>query len=194
MNKKEFFERLKGELSAFPEQEVNERLDFYEEIIDDRMEEGLSEEEAIEKVGTLESIKAQITEDIPLSIIVKGKVKPKKKLKTWEKVCLIVGSPIWVSVLLAAFAVILSLYIVLWALDITLCCIDAAFAASSAACVIGSIYYACSMSSASALCVAGAGLIFGGISVLMFFGCKSAIKGTLKLAKRIVVRLKLLLV
>ena len=45
MNKKEFLSSLNKKLSKFSKQEVKERLVFYSEMIDDRVEEGLSEEE-----------------------------------------------------------------------------------------------------------------------------------------------------
>ena len=43
MRKWEFLSTLKNRLSGFPKQEVEERLNFYSEMIDDRMEEGLNE-------------------------------------------------------------------------------------------------------------------------------------------------------
>ena len=46
MRKQEFMDDLRSRLSALPPPELEERLSFYEEIINDRMEEGLSEEEA----------------------------------------------------------------------------------------------------------------------------------------------------
>ena len=51
MTKKAFLSELRAALSALPEQEQNERLRFYAEMIDDRMEDGMTEEEADEKAG-----------------------------------------------------------------------------------------------------------------------------------------------
>ncbi|MBR5538496.1 MAG: hypothetical protein IKU61_01205 [Clostridia bacterium] len=47
MNKQEFLEELRKGLSGLPKEDVRERLNFYGEIIDDRIEEGLTEEEAV---------------------------------------------------------------------------------------------------------------------------------------------------
>ena len=44
MNKQEFLAKLQTNLSGLPEKEVQDSLGFYSEMIDDRMEEGLSEE------------------------------------------------------------------------------------------------------------------------------------------------------
>ena len=45
MKKQTFLDMLKKRLSGLPKQEIAERLTFYNEMIDDRMEEGMSEEE-----------------------------------------------------------------------------------------------------------------------------------------------------
>ncbi len=42
-------------------------------MIDDRVEEGLTEEEAISEIGTVNEILSQIIEEIPLSKLVKEK-------------------------------------------------------------------------------------------------------------------------
>ena len=88
MRKQEFIDRLRENLSGLPTAETEERLDFYEEMIEDRMEEGISEEEAVAAIGSPDKIAAQIIEEIPLKKIVKEKIKPKRKLKAWEIVLL----------------------------------------------------------------------------------------------------------
>ena len=65
-------------------------------MIDDRMEDGISEEEAVEGIGTVDQIYEQIMSDMPLVKLVKEKVKPKRKLKAWEIVLLTLGSPVWI--------------------------------------------------------------------------------------------------
>lgn len=42
MNKNEFLSALKARLSALPPNELEERLEFYSEMLEDRIEEGLS--------------------------------------------------------------------------------------------------------------------------------------------------------
>ena len=109
MNKQEFLEELREELMGLPQDEIEERLDFYSEMIEDRMEEGLSEEVAVAEIGIPAEIAAQIIEDIPLTRFVVEKVKPKRKLKVWEIVLLVLGSPIWVPLLLAAIVIALAI-------------------------------------------------------------------------------------
>lgn len=59
MNKQEFLAELQKGLSGLPQEDRDERLTFYGEMLDDRMEEGLSEEEAVAAVGSVEEIVRQ---------------------------------------------------------------------------------------------------------------------------------------
>ena len=116
MNKQEFLSLLAQELSGLPGKDVTDRLAFYDEMIDDRIEEGLSEEDAVDEMGPVDEVAAQILEEIPLSRLVRERVRPKRRLRAWEILLLILGSPLWLSLLLAAGAVLLAVYVVIWAL------------------------------------------------------------------------------
>ena len=111
MNKQEFLAQLRKGLSGLPKDDIDERLTFYSEMIDDRMEDGIPEETAVREIGTVDVLVSQIIADIPLGKLVKEKITPKEKLKAWEIVLLVLGSPIWLSLLIVAFNVIFSLYI-----------------------------------------------------------------------------------
>ena len=56
MLKQEFLAQLRDALCGLPQRDIDERLTFYSEMIDDRMEEGLSEEEAVAAVGSVDEI------------------------------------------------------------------------------------------------------------------------------------------
>ena len=73
MNKNEFLSALRAALSGLPEADVKERISFYSESIDDRIEEGRTEQEAVSELGTVEEIAAQIIAETPLVKIVKKK-------------------------------------------------------------------------------------------------------------------------
>ena len=81
MNKRDFLAAMRKGLNGLPENDIDERIAFYGEMIDDRMEEGLSEEEAVSRIGTVEEVIAHIVEDTPLLKLVKQKMKPKKRQK-----------------------------------------------------------------------------------------------------------------
>ena len=107
MNKEQFITELKDGLSGLPQNDIDERVLFYTEMIDDRMEEGMSEEEAISGIGSVEEIVSQIISEVPLTKIVKKRITPDRALRTWEIVLIVLGSPLWLSLLLAALGVIL---------------------------------------------------------------------------------------
>ena len=75
MLKQEFLDALKSRLAGLPQKEVEERLDFYSEMIDDKLEENISEEDAVAEMGPIEDIASQIIGDIPFSKIIKEKAR-----------------------------------------------------------------------------------------------------------------------
>lgn len=64
MTKQEFLAELRRGLSGLPQNDIEERLNFYSEMIDDRMEEGLSEQEAVDGIGSVDSVVSQILSGI----------------------------------------------------------------------------------------------------------------------------------
>ena len=56
MKRVEFLKELKAQLWALPEADRQNSLDYYSEMIDDRMEDGLTEEEAVAAIGDLDEI------------------------------------------------------------------------------------------------------------------------------------------
>ena len=190
MNKQEFRTQLRNGLSGLPKEDIDERLMFYSEMIDDRMEDGISEETAVCEIGTVDELVSQIIADIPLGKLVKEKITPKKKLKAWEIVLLVLGSPIWLSLLIAALAVILSLYVVLWSVIIVLWAAFASFVACGLAGIAAGAYFAVGGNALTGIAMIGAGIVCTGLSVFMFFGCKAATKGILNLTKKLAIRIK----
>ena len=190
MNKQEFLAQLRKGLSGLPKDDIDERLTFYSEMIDDRMEDGIPEETAVCEIGAVDELVSQIIADIPLGKLVKEKITPKKKLKAWEIVLLVLGSPIWLSLLIAVFAVILSLYVVLWSVIIVLWAAFASFAACGLAGIAAGVYFSVGGNVLTGIAMIGAGIVCTGLSVFMFFGCKAATKGILNLTKKLAIRIK----
>ena len=190
MTKIGFLLELGKALEGLPSRDVEEKLAFYGEIIDDKIEDGMSEEEAVEQIGYIEEIVEEIIADYPLPKLVKEKVKPKRSLKTWEIVLIAVGSPIWLAFGIAAFAVILSLYIVLWALVIVAWSVFVSFAASAIGLVTGGTVIAALENPVYGLAAIGCALVLAGLSIFTFFGCLAATKGVAKLTKRIAIGIK----
>ena len=165
-------------------------MTFYTEMIDDRMEEGLSEEDAVAAVGSVEEIAAQILADTPLTKLRKEKVKPKRKLAGWEILLLILGSPLWLSLGLAVIAVVISLYLSLWAIVISLWAVFISLIACAFSGIVAGIVLAFVTTPLTGVVLAGGGLICAGLAIFLFYGCKAATRGTALLAKKLVTRRK----
>ncbi len=190
MNKQEFLAHLRKGLSGLPQNDIEERLNFYGEMLEDRMEEGLSEAEAVSAVGSVDEIVAQIIADTPIAKLAKERIRPKRQLKTWESVLLALGSPLWISLGIAAVAVIFALYISLCAVVVSLW----AFFGTLAVCTVGSvpicIIFIAGGNAVSGLALLAAGIVCAGLSVFMFYGCKEMTKGILMITEKVTSRIK----
>lgn len=190
MNKQEFIAQLRKGLSGLPQEDIEERVAFYSEMIDDRMEEGLSEEEAVCEIGSVDTIISQIVADTPITKLVKEKIKPKKRLNACEIVLLVLGSPIWLSLLIAAVAVILSLYVSLWSVIVSLWAVFAAFIGCVLGGIAAGIGFAIGGNGLTGVAMIGAGIVCAGLSIFLFYVCKAATKGTLLLTKKMALGMK----
>lgn len=190
MTKNVFLEKLKEKLSFLPSDDVNERLTFYGEMIDDRVEEGLSEEEAVNGVGNIDDIVSQTVSDTSLIKLVKEKVRPKRKLKGWETALIIIGSPLWLPLLITFLAVVFALYVSVWVVIAAFWAVFVCFAAYG---IYGIVYGTISLfgsPDAGHFAFLGAGLAFIGFSVFVFFGCVKTTKGILFFTKKLAAKLK----
>ena len=185
MDKQDFLAQLRKGLGGLPQKDMEERLSFYSEMIDDRMEEGLSEQEAVAAVGSVEEITSQIIGETPLATIVKERGKGSRRLKTWQLILLVLGSPIWLSLGIAAIAVIFSVYGALWSVIISLWAVFSCMVACAFGVAAGSVALLCVGKSVPAMAMLAAGLVCAGLSIFAFFGCTSATKGVLALTKKI---------
>jgi uncharacterized membrane protein len=158
------------------------------------MEEGLSEAEAVAGVGSVEEIVPQIIAEIPLQKLVREKVKPKRSLRVWEIVLLVLGSPIWLSLLIAAAAVLFSIYVVLWSLILALFAVELSFIAGALGGAAVGIVYLAQGKTAQGFALLGAGLGLAGLSVFLFFGCIAAVRSTARLSKKIALWIKSLFI
>lgn len=194
MNKQEFLNRLREGLCGFPREDIEERLTFYGEMIADRMEDGLSEEEAVAAIGTVEKIVEQIVADVPLAQLAKEKLRSKRRLKAWEIVLLVLGSPIWASLLIAALAVILSLYVSAWAVIVSLWAAFVSVAACALAGVPMGVVLICEGNIPGGVALFGATLVCVGVAIAWFFSCRAITNGLCRLTKTAVLQVKTRLV
>ena len=190
MNKQEFLDQLRTDLSGLPQKDVEERVTFYCEIVDDRMEEGLSEEEAVSAVGSVKEIVSQIIADTPFTKIAKERIKPRRQMNAWEIVLIALGSPIWLVLGIPSVVVVLSIYVSLWAIIVSLWAVFASLLGCSLGAIVSGIVLACTGNAHAGVALIAGGIVCAGLSVFMFHGCKAATKGIQLLTKRIGVWIK----
>lgn len=190
MTKMEFILSLQERLSNLPQEDVAEHLAFYVEMIEDRMEDGISEEEAVSAVGTVDKIAMQIVDDIPLAKIAKKKIMPKRRFRVWEVVLLALGFPVWFSLAVALLSVVLAVYASLWAVIVSLWSGFVSLCACAIGGIVMGVVYICLRNDFLGLAYIGAGAVLAGFAILMFYGCKAATKGLLWLTKKTVLGIK----
>lgn len=74
MTKRQFLAKLEKELSKLNKEERERQLDFYEEMINDRIDEGMSEEEAVKNIGTVQGIAAKVMDEVTPQQLRKKKI------------------------------------------------------------------------------------------------------------------------
>lgn len=184
MNKHDFLAKLRKKLTDLPQDEVLERLNFFSEMIEDRIEEGLSEKEAVVSVGRVHEIAAQILSETSGESVLKNKDE-KNRVKLLEIFLLILGSPLWLSLVLAAFAIVLSLYAVLWSLVVFIWAVFVSLAASSLGFALVGFKFIFSGFGLSGAALIGSGLILVGLSIFCYFASLYASKAVILLTKKI---------
>ena len=188
MNKNAFMEELCHLLKSLPNAERQQHIDYYEEMINDRMEDGLNEEEAVAALGSAADIAAQILGDMPQ--------KPARRFPIWAIVLIVLGSPLWISLLLAAAAVIIAIiitiaaaYISLWAVAASLYAADLALLLGFLAGIAGGIFYLVQGITAPGIAFLGGGLVCAGSTVLLLFLCNLLARLLWRLSKWSVLRI-----
>lgn len=114
MNKSEFLNALDRELSSLPYSARRESLAFYEEAIDDRMEDGMDEDEAVAAIGAPADVARAVLDGLPP--VPKAVAKTCRKSRTLLWVLAVCGAPVWLSLLAAFVIVVAAVYVTIWAL------------------------------------------------------------------------------
>ena len=196
MSRDAFIGELRHRMAGLPQQTVERTVEYYSELIADSVEDGMSEEEAVARLGSLEEIVANVVKDPPLSQIVQTRVQEKKAkgVSGWVIALLILGAPVWLPLLIAALVVLFALFIALWAVVIALWAVVAAVILAALAAMVGGVIELARMHLAQGLVLLGGGLMCLGLCALAFLLMKLITVGTVKLCKWIWTGIKSLFV
>lgn len=114
MIKSNFITSLRELLSSLDPIELEKFIIYYDELIEDYKEDGLTEDEIINKIGSAESIALNILQEQNTQAKDYSINKNTYKFKGINLILLILGFPLWGSLFVAGISIVLSLYLVIW--------------------------------------------------------------------------------
>ena len=170
-----------------PKSEINGHISFYSEIIDDRVEEGLTEEAAVDVAGNVCDIISGIRADNAVAI---SKSRKRRRLKAFEIVLLVLGAPIWLSLLISLLGVLVSIYAVIWSVIISVWSVFVSFVGTAFGALLLGVVFVCVKNTLSGIAIIGLAAVCAGLAIFMFFLSKIATKGVIILTKKIVISIK----
>lgn len=115
MNKTIFLKELGFHLQKMKNTDKDRFISFYDEMISDYMEDGMTEEDAVIKVGTPKMVAEELLESYDTVKI----NMPMTSSRIINIILLILGFPLWGSLVLAGILLLASSYIVIWCLPFT---------------------------------------------------------------------------
>ena len=188
MNREEFLSQLRQSLRGLPKEDIEDRINFYSESISDRMEEGKSEEEAIADIGSVDCVVKDIAQKTPMKTLVKEKMRPKRSLRGWEILLLVLGFPLWFPLLITFFVLVMVGIMLVWVGVIVSFTVELALSAS---------FFAGTAAFTASLLAGEPGILYLGIAltslgaaIFLAFGCSGIVKATAKLSKSIILGIK----
>lgn len=122
MNKLEFLNILRQELERQSISNIDNMIEYYDEMICDRIEDGMTEEEAVESMDSIQDIVREAVLDKSVPTLVKERVKKsREKAKEggheWVWILLaILGFPVWFPLVLTAIILAFTFFLVFWIL------------------------------------------------------------------------------
>ncbi len=169
----EFLTELKNRIAHLPATEVLRVLSYYSESLEDKLEDGFTEEQAIKSFGSIDEIVKNVEEEVPITLVMKDKVKTKSRGNGVNKaliaIIVVLTFPFWIGILAGAFGIVVGVYAVLWTVPI----------------IIGSLYFSLypiaicgvfygfvrmfTLSVPTGLAYLGVGIISAGLAIMFFY-------------------------
>lgn len=187
MTKQEFLSALGKALEGLPQQDINRFLEYYGEIIDDRMEEGLTEEEAVAAMESVDSIAERIKAEMAAEKPKEEEKKEKKKISGWMIAAIIGSSVFWLPMIIVILSVIASFVVAAISVCFSFYAVPIALVGSSAALIGAAVYLGFVGESAI---LAGVALILTGIAILWFLLTNTVLRLIIKGIKAIYRKIK----
>lgn len=190
MTKIEFLNAIRKKLSILPKEEVDDRINFYSEMIDDKIEDGLSEKDAISDIGSVDDVVESILAETPVVKLAKQRLKSKRRFSVIEVILLTLGSPIWLSLLIAFIAVLFSAYVAVASVVISVWAVFISTCVGGVGGVIAGLFFASTKNVYTGILLIGLSFVCVGIAILFFYVCKWLSKAVLVLPKKFILSIK----
>ncbi len=197
MNKSDFLNNLRQSLNRLPQKDVEQSIEYYSEIIDDSMEDGTSEEDAVNALGPIAEIVQQIQMAMPLPKLVSAAARSSSSAhdwRAWEIILLVLGAPFWIPIVFMLVTLFAMFYFLLWMMVFMLYIIDFTLAVSGAGLLFRGIIALMQGHFAIAGMHNGVGLFCIGAAILSFFPFKKITAGLIWLSKKFILWIKSLFV
>ena len=194
MTENEFLAGLRRSLSGLSEEDIRKSEEYYREIISDAMEDGMNEIDAVAAIGSPSDAAKQILMEAPLTKVLAAKVKPQRRLRTWEILLLVLGAPIWLSLLLTAAVLFFGIYIVLWSVVVAVYATVLALVLSSPICFVSGIVSLFMGRFVECLILLAVAFVAAGAAILLFVGAGYVAKGVAFIGKKLIRGLKTLII
>ena len=190
MTKNAYLSELADRLRQLPQSEIDKSIAYYSEIIDDRMEEGCSEEEAVNGLEAPVTAAERILQDAPLGMLVRERIRPKQAVSGWIIALLVIGFPVWFPLLLAAAGIVFAMYVVVWSLVFAFFASTFAVGTASLAVLITAFVRA-GEGAGLIFALLGVGLLGIGCFILMGLATWMAASGVVRLTAALIRSLKM---
>jgi uncharacterized membrane protein len=180
MNKAEFLNELSLCLQSMNESEKNKFIIYYDEMLSDYVENGMTEEEAVNKIGIPKKIAEEILGDY-------GSVKinlPFTGSRGLNFILTIIGFPLWGSVLLAFILMVFSVYVIIWCVPFVAGAGSIGFFTTSIIGIVGSPFVM-ARSASTGVIQLGTGIASIGISLLLGFAAVDLSKKLIIVTKKL---------
>ena len=185
MSRDAFIGELRHRMAGLPQEAVDRTVEYYSELIADFVEDGLGEEEAVSRLGSLDEIVANVVKETPLTQIVQTRVQESRKKggSGWVIALLILGAPVWLPLLIAVLAVLFALFVALWAVVISLWAAVLGVILAGVAAMAAGVFELVRLHVPQGLVLLGGGLVCLGLCALLYLLMKLITVGTVKLCK-----------
>ena len=192
MTKTEFTQEILRRTGHLSRAEVDKWISFYSECVDDRMEEGMDEAEAVAGLGNMEDILKSMEQETPGATLPSAYTappdaytespRPKKEHRILWKVLAICGAPLWLPVAAGLAVAALALYLSLWIVLLALYIVVASFGFAALVGVGNAVWAFARAVVPTGLLLLGAALVCLGLGLLLIPAAVACTRGLVWLA------------